>query len=462
MADRASFPVMDRLATYAVAERCSRLPEDVIHQSKRAVVDWCAAAYAGIALPQTVASERALADELDCGGARLLTGRRATIRATAFISGVASHAAEVDDVYRDAVFHPGSPTISAALAIARAYGCSGDSFLRAVVVGYEISTRIARTVFAGHYRYWHPTGTIGCMGAAAAAATLLNLDREQFVHALSTATSLASGLQQAFRSASMTKPLHAAHAAEIGAMSALTALHGMTGGAGMLDGAAGFGAAMASNPDWEEATRGLGADYNIKRVTFKNHCCCGQAFVPIDGALFLRSAHVFTPELIDNIRITTYRAAADVAGGFDISTPERSRFSIPYTVAHALVHGSVRLDAFDEPARTESVVRGLMSKTQICIDDRYTALFPEARYALIEIGLANGRVLRREQTTCKGTPEDPLSDSELSDKFMELTAPSLGQSAGRDLLADLWKLDSLAEFPEAPSRSTLALASVRS
>ena len=67
-----------------------------------------------------------------------------------------------------------------------------------------------------HYKHWHNTGTIGCFGAAAAAAEALELDREQFAHALATVTTFAAGLQQAFRMDSMSKPLHAGRAAEAG------------------------------------------------------------------------------------------------------------------------------------------------------------------------------------------------------------------------------------------------------
>ncbi len=88
----------------------------------------------------------------------------------AWINGSASHAAEFDDIFRDAVYHPGCPTIAAALALAEQADASGTDFLRAVIAGYEVSTRIGAAIQPAHYRYFHTTGTVGCLGAAAAGA----------------------------------------------------------------------------------------------------------------------------------------------------------------------------------------------------------------------------------------------------------------------------------------------------
>ena len=98
-----------------------------------------------------------------------------------------------------------------------------------MVVGYEISTRIGAAMGRAHYKHWHNTGTIGCFGAAAAAAEALQLDRKQFAHALATVATFAAGLQQAFRMDSMSKPLHAGRAAEAGVTAALAAREGVTG-----------------------------------------------------------------------------------------------------------------------------------------------------------------------------------------------------------------------------------------
>jgi 2-methylcitrate dehydratase PrpD len=193
------------------------------------------------------------------------SGRRATMKAAALINGAASHAIEFDDIFRDAIYHPGTPVISAALAAAQGRGASGEALLRGIVAGYEVSTRIGVAVNPAHYEFWHTTGTVGSFGAAAAAAVILGLDAERTMHALANAGTLAAGLQQAFRSDAMSKPLHSGHAAECGLTMALAAEAGVTGAPDLLEGKAGFGAAMSRNVDWSMATAELGTRFNIRR-----------------------------------------------------------------------------------------------------------------------------------------------------------------------------------------------------
>src|SRR3954471_4178384 len=272
--------VVERCAAWAARFRGQPIPPQVMHHARRALIDWHAALYPGAVLPPATLLEKALAGDLDRGEARLALGRQATVRAAALINATAAHTAELDDIFRDGIYHPGAPTIAAARALA-----GGKNLLRCIVVGYEISTRIGAAMGRAHYRYWHNTGTIGCFGAAAAAAELLQLDERQFAHALATVATFAAALQQAFRMDSMSKPLHAGRAAQAGVTAALAAREGVTGSLDILEGEAGFGRAMGDNPDWEHALTGLGRDFHITRMTFKNHACCGHTFAAIDGAL---------------------------------------------------------------------------------------------------------------------------------------------------------------------------------
>src|SRR5690606_36164759 len=158
------------------------------------------------------------------------------------------------------------------------------------------------------------TGTVGCFGSAAAAAVLLSNQANVTAHALATSASFASGLQQAFRSDAMTKALHAGHAAWVGVTAAFGANSGVTGVLNILEGGAGFGAALADGPDWDKATEGLGSRYNIESVTVKNHGCCGHTFASIDGVLAIRNDHGVDLQAIDRIDIRTYATALEVAG----------------------------------------------------------------------------------------------------------------------------------------------------
>src|SRR3989442_15468392 len=316
--------VVEKLASWAEDARRVQFSGEVLHHARRAVIDWHAALYPGAVVPPAVFLEKALAEELDRGTASLALGRKATVRAAALINGTAAHTVEVDDIFRDGIYHPGAPTIAAAHALA----FNDKNFLRAVIVGYEISTRIGAAMGRAHYRYWHNTGTIGCFGAAAAAAEALGLDRARFAHALATVATFSAGLQQAFRMDSMSKPLHAGRAAEAGITAALAAAEGVTGSLDVMEGEAGFGKAMGDSPDWNQAVATLGRDFHITRMTFKNHACCGHTFAAIDGALELKNRMKLDPADIERVEVATYRAGLEVAHYEDPKTPAEGRFSL--------------------------------------------------------------------------------------------------------------------------------------
>jgi 2-methylcitrate dehydratase PrpD len=437
--------IVDQLADYARREAARPLPAEVTHHAKRALIDWFAALFPGIALAPGPQLMRTHAAELGSGRSSL-PGQRTTAHAAtaAWINGSISHAAEFDDIFRDAVYHPGCPTIGAALAVAEERGASGAALLKAITIGYEISTRIGVAVQPSHYRYFHTTGTIGCFGGAAATAALMDgTNPEVMRHALATAASFASGLQQAFRSDAMTKCLHAGHAAWIGVNAGKGAAHGITGALDILEGDAGFGKAMSQDARWERATDGLGERYNIQVITQKNHGCCGHTFAAIDAMLDIRAAGQVDPAQIASIRVDTYQTALDVTGNFEPRTAFEAKFSLAYVVAHALLYGAVRLNAFEPERLADSALRALMAKTKLVADPQLSAGFPALRAARIVITLNDGRAIEQYAPCRKGDPEAPLSDADINDKFTELAAPVIGAEAAAKLLAQLWQMERL-------------------
>jgi len=162
--------IVSRLADFASDLTYATLPDAVRHAAKRCLLDWLGAAICGSPVPPATLMTTALADELGHGRARLVpSGTLAPLRTAALINGTAAHAMEVDDIFREGVYHPGSPVIAAALAAAQHAGASGAELLAAIVAGYEISNPVAAAMQPAHYDFWHTTGIVGAIGAAAGA-----------------------------------------------------------------------------------------------------------------------------------------------------------------------------------------------------------------------------------------------------------------------------------------------------
>lgn len=434
--------IIDELAQYAVDQVKSGLSPEVTHAAKRALVDWFSALFPGTQVQPAISLMQAHAYELGIGGASLPGLKTTALPATAaWINGSVSHAVEFDDIYRDAIYHPGCPTVAASLAVAEHLQASGRRLLEAITVGYEISTRIGVAVQPSHYKYFHTTGTVGCFGGAAAAAVLLSPLPSVAAHAMATSATFASGLQQAFRSEAMTKALHAGHAAWVGVTSAFGANNGLTGVLDILEGSAGFGAALANEPEWSKATDELGSRFNIQSVTVKNHGCCGHTFASIDGLMALREQHGFNISNIDRIEIKTYAAAVEVAGIKAPQSPFECKFSIPYVVSHAAKYGSVRLAAFDDNRIFDEDIRTLMPRVLLEADHELTSKFPRMRAARVLVFLKSGQVLEHFQPYRIGDPEAPLSDEKISQKFLELASPVISDRTAKQLLDRLWSID---------------------
>ncbi len=447
------------IADYAVAERSRKLPDKVLRWAKRAVIDWAAATAPGSVIQPATGLARAMAEDIGRGDARLFpSGTQATMRTAAVINAAASHTVEFDDIFRDAIYHPSTPVVSTALATAEAENASGDEFLRAVITGYEISTRIALVMGRAHYKYWHNTATNGSFGAVAAAASLLQLDRDGIANAIGLVGTMAAGLQQALRSDSHTKPMHGAHAADTGVLCARAAANGVTGTLDILDGEVGYGAAMSEDCDWSIATAGLGEDYNITRMTTKNHGCCGHAFAAIDAALALQETHGIAAADIRAISVGGYSATLDICSGRAHRTPFEGKFSLPYLVATAITHGTVRMDAFSDARLGDPGTAALAKKVELHLDEEIDSTFPHRRSARMTIETNDGRVLDHFQRDRRGDPELPLTDDEISAKYMELVAPVTGETEAEALLAALWSAEEYGSVRDLPIGTTLSRA----
>ena len=436
--------VTEKIAEYICDEFSRPLSDTTIHHAKRAVIDWFAAMYSGSIQEPNPMLRESLINTDDAQQAIIFPeGQFSTVRTAAFLNGASAHTSEFDDIFRDGGFHPGCATIAAALAVAQHHRQTGLVFLRAVIAGYEVSSRISSAMGRDHYRFWHTTGTVATFGAAAAAALLLKLDRHQTAHALSTSATLAAGLQQAFRSDGMSKPLHSAHAAEIGVMAAMVAYKGVTGALDVLEGPVGMGMAMSGSADWTKATAGLSGNYNIEAITFKNHGCCGHTFAAIDGILALMTSAQIKAHEFASIDIATYGPAVSVTDRPDPKTIQECKFSMQYVVAHAAYFGSVRIDAFELVRMKDPKIRALMPKISLTFDQEIDDQFPARRAARVSVTSTAGGVFTHHQHTRKGDPDLPLSDEELNEKFVELTSPVLGTQSADKLLQHLWRLDQI-------------------
>jgi 2-methylcitrate dehydratase PrpD len=281
--------------------------------------------------------------------------------------------------------------------------------------------RIGRaTKHSNEGRGFHAPGTTGPFGAAVACGRLMRFDAERMRNALGIAGSLACGLLEFARSGTgaMVKRLHLGRAAESGVLAASLAGESFTGPASVLEGEFGFLRVFCGSEfDPHELTDGLGDSYATRSIMLKRFPCHITAHTSVQAILDLRAEHGYAAADVASIHIAGNDKMARVNNIPSPADIMMAQYSIPFCVALAHVRDPRDPRSFDEGALREPHIRSLAERVTITIaKDRPSPLAAE-----VTVALKDGRVLSRCVAAFKGTPEQPLDQGELREKFLLLT-----------------------------------------
>jgi 2-methylcitrate dehydratase PrpD len=393
----------------------------------RAFVDTIGVTLAGVSEP-AACSVRSVIERQGDGPCRVFgTGLRTSAVHAALANGTAAHALDYDDMCFVSLAHPSAPLVAAAFAAAEITGASGRTVLDAFVVGFEIEARLGRAMNPRHYqRGWHCTSTLGTIGAAAAAARVLGLDRAAVGHALAIAASEASGLKENF--GTMVKPLHAGLAARNGVLAARLAQAGMTASSAAIDGPQGFLAALDSEQrSLDGVAADLGARWEIvdTGITVKLYPSCAGTHPTLDALLDLRRSERFTAADVEAIDIGVDPIVPTILIYDRPSSGLEGKFSMPFCAAAAVVDGRVGLDTFDASRLCDPAILEMQSRITMRIDPALDGSAPALTQAHVTIRLRGGRVLTAAANGARGYHDRPASDDELATKFRSCASKAL-------------------------------------
>lgn len=426
------------LAEFLASRTIADIPAEVMEHAYRATLDWLGSAMAGSLEPPARMSQRVVATMGSSSEATVFSAARSSALGAALANGVASHILELDDVHKGSTLHAAAPVIPAALAVAEREHVSGDAFLLAVVLGYEAALRIGEAVNPSHYRFWHPTGTAATFGAAAAAASILNLNGKQTLDALGSAGTQAAGLWEFNADGTMSKHLHPGKAAFNGVLAADLAKVGFTGASRILEGDRGFFRATTDSFDASKVTNGLGRDWKVPENAYKVWSCCGHTHTAIDTAVDLRTKRGWTAReaasQIASIEIDTYRSGYEIVKEMNPSTPYQAKFSLAYVVAMALLTGDVSLDVFgserfNAQGVSDTDTQALLKRTKVIVADDLTKQYPIAWGTRLRVTLKDGTVLSGAADHAVGNPENPVTTARLEEKFQKLVTDKCSADA---------------------------------
>jgi len=358
------------------------------------------------------------------------TGMKAAPQYAALANGTSAHSLELDDLHNESSLHPAVAVFPAALAVSEFSGGSGKRFIEAVAAGYEVMTRLGKALNpARHYaRGFHPTGTCGVFGAAAAAAKLLALDQEQTLNALGIAGSQAAGSLEFLADGSWTKRLHAGWAAHSGVIAGLLAERGFRGPASIIEGRFGFLHSYSDGADPHQVLAGLGESFEIMKTSIKPHACCRYKQGPIDGILRIMRENNLKPDEVKQVTLGILKAGAPLVAEprelkYNPRTLVDAQFSMPFGAAVALLYGKASLNEYTRENIASARIKEMMGRVSCVEDPELDAAFPRQWPASVKLTTEDGRRFSVRIEYPRGDPENPLTREELLNKFGELTSP---------------------------------------
>lgn len=453
--------ISQQLAAFVHGLRSEDIPEAVLERARYLILDSVGIAWASTHFDFAHRSLSAMT-ELSAGtGDTPVIGlqHRLQARDAMLMNGLLVHGLDFDDTHTAGVIHPTSSCFPAALGVANQAGLNGRELLTAYVAGMEAGTRLGAVAKGGFHQVgFHPTGLVGAFACSLVAGRLLSLTPEHLSMAQGIALSLASGSLEFLQDGAWTKRMHPGWAAVSGLTAATMARHGFVGPREPYEGRFGLfnsylGPVHMAQADLSLATAGLGSTWELSEVSVKPIPACHFTHACADAAALLRERHSLKPQDIASVRALVPTEVVKTVCE-PVATKQRpqnsydAQFSIPYTVATALTHGSFGLQHLEATALRDAEVIALAHKVHYEVDP--DSPFPKYYSGEVIVTTNDGRELRHREHINRGASDRPLSGADIEQKFLRNMSLVTSDARAQQVL------DSVLTLHEAPSARALA------
>ena len=450
--------VTDYVAGFVTGTKASDIPKDVAHLGKRSVLDGIGLALAGAAshqgeIARTYLEKLGIAS--DKGSTVIGSSLRLPARFAAFANGLTIHADDYDDtqlaVAKDRVYglltHPTAPALPPVLALAERDRRSGLDMMLAYQVGVEVECKVAEAIAPRHYQTgFHSTATCGSIGAAAGAAKLLGLDREATRRAISIGATQAGGLRENF--GTMTKPFHAGRAAENGVFAAEIAALGFTASPNGLEADRGFFRAAGGGYDANAIVGKLGDPwtFHFPGVSIKPHPSGSLTHPGMGAMLDLIRKRDIKPAQVKRVSVGTNHNMPNALIHHQPKNELQAKFSMEFSMAILLLERKGGLQEYTDDVVNRADVQAMIRKVNFGVHPEAEAAGFDKMTTIIEVELNDGKVLKTQADFGKGSPANPMSDEELSEKFRECAAwGKLDKEKTEQVLKLVWNIETLKD-----------------
>jgi 2-methylcitrate dehydratase PrpD len=443
----------ENLAEFAVNLQWEDIPENVRENAKLRTLD-----IVGLCLASTpmdyyrIVLKMALAMGGAPGSTVIGKGIQFPPALAALVNGTAAHGLDFDDTHTRAVVHASSCIIPAALAVAEANRKSGKDFVAAAVAGYETIVRLgAAAPGAFHARGFHASSVAGTFAAALVAGKLLGFQSEKIVDAMGISGSQAAGLLEFLEDGSWVKRVHTGWAAHSGIIAAFLARYGMTGPRTILEGKFGLYRSYVDESMFDAGvlSEGLGVKWETPEICFKPYPACHLMHGCLDCVAAIKREHGIGAEDVKEILCRVPEEVAPI-----ICEPEsvklaprsdyEGKFSVQFSVAALLVTGRINVDTY-EPSRMmdDKILRTAKRVRYESVPD---TTYPEFFPGEVIVTLNDGTRYLHKVEVNRGMPGNPMTRSELIEKFCENAGRVLPEDRLDGIIKAVDELDHLTDM----------------
>jgi 2-methylcitrate dehydratase PrpD len=452
------------LAEFAAGAVYEKLPLPAVEGAKKSLLDTLGVILA--ASGTEPAADAAVDVVRDTGGRPQATvlghGFQAPAVMAAFANGAMAHCLNFDDQTPWGQ-HSGTSIIPAALAVVeRQGGISGKDLITAVAVGQDLFTRLRRHV--GWRQDWNLSSVIGVLAATATAGRLLNLPPDRLAHAFSFGAIQSGGFMDMVSGpGSELGGMYAGFSAKGGVLAALLAQRGAKGTETLLEGANGFFATyFGGSYDREKILDNLGGEYYGAATLYKPWAAVGTAHSHIHAMLQVMAHHGLSSEDIQEVRVHAGDCHEGLCAPLEArrapATLMDARFSLPFLVAMAAVHGDLKTRDLTQEALKDRRVLEFARKV-VAVRDPALDWKDELPSGRIEVVTQDGLVLQQSGEHTPGSTTRPMTWNDITEKFADCAAlaavpPSAEQiAATQRTAANLERTDDAAELVRSLTRT---------
>jgi len=449
----------EQLADYVHSINYQDVPEKVVHETKKRIVDSLGCAIGAFNADPVKISRRVAEAARDIRGSTLFGTRKKTAPdLAAFVNGIMVRYFDYNDTYLSKEpAHP-SDNIGPCFSVAESERATGKDLLLSIILAYEIQCRLCDAADIRHRGWDHVC--YGLPSTALAAGKLMDLDSERMTQAVNLALNSHITMRQVRAGElSMWKGCSFANAARNGVFSALLAREGMTGPSPIFEGEMGFfkqvsGPFQINIDDFG----GKNGSFKIAETYLKFFPAEIHSQTSIWAALEARK-QIEKPEDIVSVEIASHEAGYTILGKdpekWNPLTKETADHSLPYIVGMALLEGKIDNSTYSEKKFRDPKILDFLKKITVVEDKALSSMYPEAVANMVTVKLSSGKVVSKQVDYHKGHPKNPMSDQDVEEKFLRLTRKILDKNHARRILDAAWSLEKAKDLSKMVAMMTL-------